>query len=279
MREPKIDVAWLETTPPWEWPQNAGETLAKCLRDPKTPAPDRLTAAELAGDLVVMDDDIARLLLGILRNSNEPEDLRAKAAISLGPALEQTDIEGFDDDLSEPPISEPIFNEAQQALRKIHGDANEPKLLRRRALEASVRAPQDWHKSAISAAYSSGDEEWKLTGVFGMRWVGGFERQILETLGSPNSDLEYEAVSAAGAQEVKKAWPHILGLLESRTTEKSLLIAAIEAAGSVNPEEATPILTEFTGSEDEDIADAASDALAMMEPEYDDEEEDEDEED
>jgi hypothetical protein len=49
--------------------------------------------------------------------------------------------------------------------------------VRRRVLEASVRAPQDWHQEAIREAYSSGDESWRLTAVFCMRFVRGFKDQ------------------------------------------------------------------------------------------------------
>ena len=43
-------------------------------------------------------------------------------------------------------------------------DSSIPKQVRRRILEASVRAPEDWHQNAIRAAYSSGDKDWMLTG-------------------------------------------------------------------------------------------------------------------
>jgi hypothetical protein len=55
-------------------------------------------------------------------------------------------------------------------------DASVPTDVRRRILEASVRAPQDWHRDAIRAAYASDDDVWRLTAVFCMRSVRGFER-------------------------------------------------------------------------------------------------------
>ena len=36
------------------------------------------------------------------------------------------------------------------------------------------------------AAYSSEDKDWMLTAVFSMRWVRGFENQILELLKNPD---------------------------------------------------------------------------------------------
>jgi hypothetical protein len=72
-----------------------------------------------------------------------------------------------------------------------------PKEVRRRTLEASVRAPESWHQNAITAAYSSGDKDWILTDVFSMRWVRGFDYQILEALKSADPEIHYEACQAA----------------------------------------------------------------------------------
>ena len=57
-----------------------------------------------------------------------------------------------------------------------------PKELRRRILEASVRAFEPWHPDAIRTAYASSDQEWVLTAVFAMAHIKGFDEQILESL-------------------------------------------------------------------------------------------------
>ena len=77
-------------------------------------------------------------------------------------------------------------------------DASAPKDVRRRALEGSVRGPQTWHRDAIRAAFASADDAWKLTAVFCMRFVMGFDDQALEALNSTNPAIHYEAVVAAG---------------------------------------------------------------------------------
>ena len=248
----------------------------RALRDRRSAASDRVLAADLAGDVTVMNDEVADLLLSIVQSADEPGRLRARAAISLGPALEEADTQGYDDDFVEPSISSAMFKRIQATLRRIHDDEDAPKEVRRRVLEASVRSPQDWHKDAIRAAYSSDDEDWKLTAVFCMGWIRGFDAQILEMLKSRNPDIHCEAVRAAGNWELDAAWPHVAALIGSETTEKSLLLAAIEAAASIRPEEARPVLTGLAASEDGEIAEAASEAL--LEPGYDeDDDEDEDE--
>ena len=268
-------------TPPWEWPRSAGETLRGILRDRKAAPSDRLAAAELAGDTVVINDDGVEVLLSIVSSAGEPDELRARSAIGLGPVLELGEWGEFDDPNDEVPITLDTFHKIQEVLRSVYFDAKVPKEVRRRILEASVRSTQDWHADAIRAAYDSGDEEWRLTAVFGMRWVRGFDDQILEMLDSPNPDLHYEAVCAAGSWELDAAWPHVAALVGSPKTEKHLLLAAIEAVATIRPEEAGEILVDLADSEDEDIAEAADEAMALadasqtLEDDEEDEEEDE----
>lgn len=257
-----MDLTTLEAMPPWDWPTNTKDVLLGALHSKGADEADRRVAAELAGDLVVMDDEIADALLAIVSASEESETLRSQAAISLGPALEQADLEGFEipDDLV---ISESAFRRAVQALRTLYLDAALPADVRRSILEASVRAPQGWHADAIRTAYASDDPAWKLSAVFSMRWVGGFEDQILESLTSENEDIEYEAVHAAGRWAIDAAWKHVAGLITGGTASKDLLLAAIEAVANIRPDEAGAILVDLTEADDEDIVAAADEAMAM----------------
>jgi hypothetical protein len=254
----------LANTPPWEWPKGAGATLLEIVRDRQAPASDRQTAAELAGDLVVMNDEIAGALLSIAAGSGEPEAVRARAAIGLGAVLERVSWNEFDEDPYDPmPITEETFNRIEESFRGLYQAPEQPKEVRRRVLEASVRAPQDWHEEAIRQAYAGADEEWKLTAVFAMRWVRGFDEQILESLRSRNPDIVYEAVKAAGAWEVDGAWPHVSALVASPKTKKDLLLAAIDAVADIRPQEAGPVLAGLMDSPDEEIAEAAMEAIEM----------------
>jgi hypothetical protein len=272
--ETKVDLKTLSDTPPWDWPSDAGKMFQKILNDSRAQKSDRLMAAELAGDSTVINDDLADALMAIVRDAVEQENLRARAAISLGAVLEQADMDGFEDP-DEVPISERTFRNIQDTLHRHYLEKSNPKEVRRRILEASVRAPQDWHQNAIMAAYSSGDRDWMLTAVFSMRWVRGFDNQILEALKSADPEIHYEAVSAAGNWELDAAWPHIIALLNDAGTPKPLLLVAIGAASSIRPLEAGEILMDLAASDDEEIAEAADEAIAMSEP-MPDEEDDED---
>ena len=271
-----MDLKALRDTPPWDWPRDAGKNFRKILMDHQANKADRLIAAELAGDLTVINDDLADCLTAIISNSGEPQQLRARAAISLGPVLEQAEIDGFED-ADDVPISQRTFRSIQGLLQKFYFDNSVPKEVRRRILEASVRAPESWHQNAIRDAYSSGDKEWILTAVFSMRWVRGFDDQILEALKSPDRQVHYEAVEAAGSWGLAAAWPHILELVEGGSTPKSLLLAAISAVASIRPAEAPSVLGDLADSDDEEIAEAAADAIGMAEAISDEEDDEEDE--
>jgi HEAT repeat protein len=274
-----MDIKILQSTPPWEWPEAAGKTILKTLTDRQAKQSDRLIAAELAGDLVVMNDALAKALLAVLRSPDEPEKLRARAASSFGAVLEQTDIDGFDDPYADPPITEDTFHTIQDSLQKLFLDAGTPKEVRRRVLEASVRASGDWHATAIAAAYSGGDRDWKLTAVFAMRWVRGFDDRILEALNSPDRDIHVEAVQAAGNWALDAAWSHVVGIVNDPGAPKRLRLAAIEAVGNIRPAEAGAVLADLVESGDEDIAEAVDEAMAMAEVDSEDEDDEDDEED
>lgn len=279
----------LERTPPWEWPDSAGATLLAVVRDRSASEDERMLAAELAGESVFVDDALAKALVAVVGGAEEPEELRATSAIALGPVLELCDTEGFDedDDMNDAPISERTFGEVRQALRATYENPSTPKLVRRRVLEGAVRAPQDWQREAIRVAYASDDPEWRLTAVFCMRFVQGFDEQILASLESPDAEVQAEAVRGAGEWELEAAAPHVLRLLANKDTDKDLLIAAITAVATVSRERALELLPDFEDSDDPDIAEAAEEATQMALLDWsgagdladEDEEEDEDEDD
>ena len=257
-----MDLKVLEETPPWEWPQGTDEMLLGILRDNRKDKTDRLLAAGLAGDYVVINDELAAVLLAIVRNGEELEAIREKSVISLGPILETAYIDEFDDPEAVP-ISEETYHGIQTSLRELYMDLDVPREVRRRILEGSVRAPQEWHTEEIRDAYSSADALWRLTAVFCMQYVRGFNTQILEALESENEDIHYEAVCAAGNWGIDAAWSHIASLATSELTDKWLRLAAIEGLGNIRPQESAEILSELTSSDDEDIVEMAFEAMAM----------------
>jgi hypothetical protein len=269
-----MDLKTLQDTPPWGWPRDAGKRFHEVLIDHRANETDRLIAAELAGDLTVINDELADALTTIICSPDEPEQLRAAAAITLGPVLEQADIDEFEDP-RDVPISQRTFRNVQDLFHRLHFDNSIPQQARRRILEASVRAPEEWHRKAIRAAYSSGDQEWILTAVFSMRWIRGFDDQILEALKSDNAEIQYQAIQAAGNWGLAAAWSHMLALVRDAATPKPLLLAAIGAVASIRPGEAGSVLVDLVDSDDEEIAEAIDEAIGMAETARDEEDDEE----
>ena len=253
----------LEEVGPWEWPQGLERKLLPVLRDKDSVVPvQRLAAVSVAGDYTQINDTLADALIAIVENPAESEEIRAAAAISFGPALEQGSIEEFIDP-DEVPISEEMFDRIKAVLKRVYLDEGTPKLVKRRVMEGSIRAPEDWHREEVRKAYASGDEEWKLTAVFCMNHLRGFDTEVLEALKSKDPEIHIEAVRAAGSFELDAAWPHIAELARSDRTEKELRIAAIEALSTLRPKDSLEILHELSDHKDEDIAEAADEARIM----------------
>jgi hypothetical protein len=251
----------LKNVPPWEWPDTAHDLLITGLLDPRSSDEDLELAAELASETVVMSDRLADALLHLLVSSERSEPVRSQAAIALGPALEDADINEFDQP-EEISISEEKFNEIKRTLRALFGDQTLPVSVRRSVLEASVRSPEQWHEEAIRQAYASPDRSWKLTAVFCMRFVRGFETEILAELESSDPEILFEAVRAAGSWELGGAWKRVRALLSPPTEDKPLLLAAIAAVAAIRPDE-IEILKPLKRDRDRDIAEAVEEAEAM----------------
>jgi len=257
-----MDPEWLAELPPWEWPSDeAGTALRSVLLDREEEGERRLRAAELAGNIVVMDDEMADALLSVVIDADESDELRGTAAIALGPVLEEL---WMDLDHGDAPVSGTTAERIRTVLRDIYRDPSAPKYVRRSALEASVRSPEDWHTGAVRAAFRDNDDEWKLTGIFGMCFVPGFEEEILEALESPDPDVRFHALQAAGNWCVSESWPRVRGTLR-RETDRDLVLAAIEAATGLtsDPDLLAETLGPLVDHPDAIVAEAALDALAI----------------
>src|SRR2546430_1933420 len=92
-----------------DWPKDAVRTIRSVLDDQTASLEDRCEAAHLAGDVAVIDDDIALQLLDLVKLSSNPEELRGVATIALGPILEDCELMGLDDP-NDMAIKEQTFN-------------------------------------------------------------------------------------------------------------------------------------------------------------------------
>lgn len=240
------------------------ELLAR-LKDRSLADEERIVAIRLAGDVTVLDDSLAESLLGLVKADDEPDDVRGAAAIALGPVLEDCDAYGADDE-DMVGISEDMFDRLREGLRQIVTDTGQPVDVRRRALEASVRAPEEWHVSQVRKAFASDDPLWKITGVFCMGFVPGFEEDLLATIEHDDDELAGEALRAAGNQVLDDAFETMRETALDEEVSLVRRIGAIEGLAGFMTSEASDLLADLSESGNPEIADAAEHAHSLCVP-------------
>src|SRR5436305_15109712 len=145
--------------------------------------PDEETRAAILDEISLeMDDEIAQALLDIAA-SDAAEGARTCAIVAFGPVIEECGndyMEGGIDFGPEmgPSVSREMFASIVAGLRGLYSDESQPKLVRRRAFEVLIRDPQPWQRKAIREHFASADDDWRLTALFAMGHMTGFEREI-----------------------------------------------------------------------------------------------------
>jgi len=221
-----LSLRILAQTPPWEMTGDRYPLIRRALEDRAVPEQDRLLAIALAGDLTAMRDDLAEALLRIAEDAGEPDTIRAGAVIALGPALEEADMQALDG-AGDASISGRMFRHVQATLRRLYHDPDVPLHVRRRVLEASVRAQAPWHEGAVRAALRSGDPAWRLTAIFCAQYVPGFADAVLEALRGADPDVRFEAIRAAGNLGLKEAEGPLNAMAED--VDRNVAEAALDA--------------------------------------------------
>jgi hypothetical protein len=242
----------LSRTASWEWPSDAADRIRGALRSASEA--ERLAAVELASDLVVMDESLARQLLGMMER-DAADTVRAGAALALGPALDEAHLIGFDEGLDPtydaPAIGEACFTEVREALRRLYADARQPDSVRGACLQAAVRAPLGWEREEVEKAHASSNELWQTTAIACMGWLEGFEQELLAALEDPDERIQREAVRAAALAEVDAAGPRVLELARTARGDSDLRRAAVEALATLCPPGSDALLAELSRADDE----------------------------
>ncbi len=256
---------------------------------------DEEVRAEAIEELTLrMDDEVARAFLDVA-SSDAEEGIRADTIVGLGPIIDEAGLD-FDDEDEQgfaldpelgPPISREMFETVVREVRGLYEDEGQPKLVRRRAFEVLVRDPQPWLAAEIRKHYASDDPEWKVSGIFGMGYVAGFDKEIAAAVSSESGKLLFEAVRAAGSMDVAGAAQRIRELVTSQTVDSDLRLIAIDALPNVD-RDSFDLLKRLSRSDDEEVAaaaEAALDELSIAESfddeddeDFDDEDEDDEEE-
>lgn len=216
---------------------------------------------------IEMDDDLARAISDVAAGTAS-DDIRADAIVALGPLVEECGIDydealALPEEFGGPAVSVDTFRSIVERLRAIYADENQPKVVRRRAFEVLVRDPQPWQAEEVRKHLALPDADWRLTAIFGMGSMPGFEKEILEAVKKGEGVELAEAVRAAAKMEVKQAAPRIRELAASNKTERELRLESILALPNVD-DDAFEILEELVRSKDAEIREAAEEAMADL---------------
>jgi HEAT repeat protein len=182
-------------------------------------------------------------------------DVRAAAAASLSTYVYMGEVED---------ISFKKLLEVEECLLRLT-TGTEPKLVRRRALEALGFSSREEIPSLIEAAYASSDTDWVVTALFAMGRSANshWNSQVLKMLDHQHPQVRAEAASAAGELEIKASVPQLIELLEDSDADvRMAAIWALSQVGGVGVRTALENLLETT--EDDEEANQIDNALENL---------------
>jgi HEAT repeat protein len=184
------------------------------------------------------------------------ENVRAAAANALGHFIYLDELED---------ISHAQVLPALEALRKIIATPDDSLEVRRRAVEAIAYSSADDVPEIIRVAYTSPHEPTRLSAIYAMgnsaddRWI----ETVIEELEAQSPAMRYEAARAAGELEARNAVSTLARLLDDPDREVQEM--AVWALGQIGGDQARKLVTQLAKSDDEALAEAATEALEEME--------------
>ncbi|MEI2689977.1 MAG: HEAT repeat domain-containing protein [Anaerolineae bacterium] len=204
------------------------------------------------------ENEDVRLITPLIRclERDADPDVRAAAALSLGRFLLLGEYGQIDASAAQ---------RVTTILLAAYRRQQEEVWVQRRLLEALANSSLAELPDLIFAAFQEGDDTLRVGALFAMgrsadsRW----NRYVLEELDNSDSATLFEAVRASGELEIEEAVPALLRLLDDEDIE--IRDAAVWALGRIGGREAWRALKACCASDDEDLVDAAENALAELE--------------
>ncbi len=192
-------------------------------------------------------------------------EVRAHAISALGRYVFEGEAATFEDwDKHEITITPQDYVRVSDFLFRIAQDPEEPLEARRYAIEAlAFRGEDPDVPDLIEWAYEHQDRRLKVSAIFAMARNGDpkWTDYILVELQSEDSEIQYEAVRAAGELGLQEATEALIEIAKGKNVRKPLRLLAIYALGETGDDRAYPVLDRFTHSRDRDIREVAREAM------------------
>lgn len=193
-------------------------------------------------------------------------DVRAHAVSVLGRYVYEGEQARLDDwvNIWENEITPEDYQRVTEFLFRLAHDPDEPLTVRRYAIEAlAFRSGDPAVEDLIEWAYHHPDRRMKVSALFAMARHGHqrWDKYILAELHSPDAQIQYEAVRAAGELGITEATETLIELATRKGVRKPLRLLAIYALGETGDQRALPVLEKLARARDRDVRDVARDAL------------------
>ncbi|MCL4396561.1 MAG: HEAT repeat domain-containing protein [Chloroflexi bacterium] len=192
-------------------------------------------------------------------------DVRTHAISALGRYVFEGDAAAFEDwDGYEISITPADYARVTDFLFRIAQDPEEAVEARRYAIEAlAFRSEDPDVLDLVEWAYHHDDRRLRVSALFSMarngdpRWTD----YILQELHSRDTEIQYEAVHAAGELGLEEATDILIDMVRGKNVRKPLRLLAIYALGEIGAERAYAVLDRLTHSRDRDVRDVAREAV------------------
>ena len=192
-------------------------------------------------------------------------EVRTHAISALGRYIFEGDAAAFEDwDAYEISITPVDYERVTEFLFRFAQDPEEAIEVRRYAIEALAFRSEDPNVlDLIEWAYHHQDRRLRVSALFSMarngdpRWTD----YILAELHSRDTEIQYEAVHAAGELSLEEATETLIEMVRSKNVRKPLRLLAIYALGQIGNERAYPVIDRLTHSRDRDVREVAREAV------------------
>jgi HEAT repeat protein len=197
-----------------------------------------------------------RLAVTFIQMLNKDPDpvVRAAAANALGLFIYLGEVEE---------IPEETLHRVEDSLLAVMSGSDET-LIRRRALESLGYSGRPEVPGLIRAAYDSDDPDWMSSALFAMGRSAdnAWAPEVIRMLRHPKSNVQLEAVRAAGSLELEKSRRILLDLLEEEAQDSEIRAAIFWSLSQIGGEEVRETLESILEeTEDEEEVETLEDAL------------------